>query len=202
MYPKQVKRRKQELKHAQDVKELYERKLERVNDLFMELNAWKLQLEEAERVLTKRERQLSIQGSKVLYKKKQRPVVVGSNPHERLQQQVRTVLGASPSTTEVLSTSPESPYRLTQPAGSGQGLDRLQQSADAGLPVVVRENPMFYERLVELRQFQIDMAVTQQFVKEKKTTSGQRVRMSGNDAAHFATLFSPSSFYNERFMIR
>jgi hypothetical protein len=40
----QVKRRKQELKHAQDVKELYEKKLERVNDLFMELNAWKLQL--------------------------------------------------------------------------------------------------------------------------------------------------------------
>ncbi len=57
----QVKRRKQELKHAQDVKELYERKLERVNDLFMELNAWKLQLEEAERVLNKRERQLNIQ---------------------------------------------------------------------------------------------------------------------------------------------
>jgi mitogen-activated protein kinase kinase kinase 13 len=49
------------LKHAQDVKELYERKLERVNDLFMELNAWKLQLEEAERVLNKRERQLNIQ---------------------------------------------------------------------------------------------------------------------------------------------
>jgi hypothetical protein len=42
--PVQVKRRKQELKHAQDVKELYEKKLERVNDLFMELNAWKLQL--------------------------------------------------------------------------------------------------------------------------------------------------------------
>ena len=40
----QVKRRKLELKHAQDVKELYEKKLERVNDLFMELNAWKLQL--------------------------------------------------------------------------------------------------------------------------------------------------------------
>ena len=26
------------------MKELYEKKLERVNDLFMELNAWKLQL--------------------------------------------------------------------------------------------------------------------------------------------------------------
>ena len=147
----------------------------------MELNAWKLQLEEAERVLAKRERQLSIQGSKVHYKKKQRPVVV-TKPQERFQQQVRTVLGTSPSTPEVLSTSPESPYK---PTGSGQGLDRVQQSADVGLPVVVRENPMFYETLVELRQFQIEMAVSQQFLKEKKTRKGQRVRTSGNDIAHF-----------------
>jgi len=49
------------LKHAQDVKELYEKKLEKVNDLFMELNAWKLQLEEAEKVLSRRERQLNNQ---------------------------------------------------------------------------------------------------------------------------------------------
>jgi hypothetical protein len=39
-----VKRRKQELKHAQEVKELYAKKLDKVNDLFMELNAWQLQL--------------------------------------------------------------------------------------------------------------------------------------------------------------
>jgi mitogen-activated protein kinase kinase kinase 13 len=51
----------QELKHAQDVKELYEKKLEKVNYLFMELSAWKLQLEEAEKVLTRRERQLNNQ---------------------------------------------------------------------------------------------------------------------------------------------
>ena len=60
-----IKRRKQELRHAQDIKELYERKLERVNDLFVELNAWKLQLEEEKRNLVKREKQLSIKGSKV-----------------------------------------------------------------------------------------------------------------------------------------
>ena len=60
-----IKRRKQELRHAQDIKELYERKLERVNDLFVELNAWKLQLEEEKRTLAKREKQLSIKGSKV-----------------------------------------------------------------------------------------------------------------------------------------
>ena len=66
-----LKRRKQELKHAQDVKELYEKKLEKVNDLYLELSAWKLVLEETERNLARRERQLSIHhGSKVQYKKK------------------------------------------------------------------------------------------------------------------------------------
>ena len=49
-----IKKRKQELKHALDVKELYEKKLERVNDLFMELSAWKLQLEEEERDLNRK----------------------------------------------------------------------------------------------------------------------------------------------------
>ena len=62
---------------------MYERKLERVNDLFVELNAWKLQLEEAERTLNKRERQLSIHGSKVHYKKKLRPLV--NKASERLR---------------------------------------------------------------------------------------------------------------------
>ena len=81
-----IKRRKQELKHAQDVKQLYERKLERVNDLFVELNAWKLQLEEAERSLNKRERQLSIHGSKVHYKKKLRPII--SKPSDRFKRSV------------------------------------------------------------------------------------------------------------------
>jgi hypothetical protein len=135
--------------------------------------------EEAERVLAKRERQLNIQGSKVHYKKKLRPVVV-TKPHERFQLQQggggRSGLGSS--TPEVLSTSPESPYRLTQ---QGQ-----EMGGDGCLPVVVRENPLFYQRLVELRQFQLDMGlvthlVTQQ--REKRTTTmtqqGQRVRALG-----------------------
>jgi len=51
----------QELKHAQDVKLMYEKKLEKVNSLFMELNAWKLQLEEAEKILAKKERRINNQ---------------------------------------------------------------------------------------------------------------------------------------------
>jgi len=105
-----------------------------------------------------------LQGSKVHYKKKLRPVT--AKPHERFQQQQlhqqqsqmsppvgRAALGTSPSTTEVLSTSPESHFRPSQQSG---GQERLQMG-DNCLPVVVRENPMFYERLVELRHFQLEM---------------------------------------------
>lgn len=46
-----VRRRKEELRHAQDVREHYERKLERANNLYMELTACMLQLEKREREL-------------------------------------------------------------------------------------------------------------------------------------------------------
>ena len=48
-----VKRRRQELRHAQDVRSHYERKLERANNLYMELTACMLQLEKRERDLIK-----------------------------------------------------------------------------------------------------------------------------------------------------
>ena len=73
-----IKQRKQELKHAMEVKELFEKKLEKVNDLFMELNAWKLQLEEEERNLQRKKKQFNVQqsSSKVYYKKKLKPLVM------------------------------------------------------------------------------------------------------------------------------
>jgi hypothetical protein len=102
--------------------------------------------------------------------------VVVTKPHERFQLQQgggggRSGLGSS--TPEVLSTSPESPYRLTQ---QGQ-----EMGGDGCLPVVVRENPLFYQRLVELRQFQLDMGLLTHLVtqREKRTTQGQRVRALG-----------------------
>ena len=51
-----VRRRKEELKHAQDVRELYERKLERTNNLYLELSSVLLQIEQRERELASRER--------------------------------------------------------------------------------------------------------------------------------------------------
>ncbi|KAK6972362.1 mitogen-activated protein kinase kinase kinase 13, partial [Biomphalaria glabrata] len=46
-----IKRRKEELRHAQDVREHYESKLEHANNLYMELTACMLQLEKREREL-------------------------------------------------------------------------------------------------------------------------------------------------------
>ncbi|XP_048776064.1 mitogen-activated protein kinase kinase kinase 13-A-like isoform X2 [Ostrea edulis] len=64
-----IKRRREELRHAQDVREHYERKLERANNLYMELTACMLQLEKRERELLKREQQLA------MYAKKRKSIV-------------------------------------------------------------------------------------------------------------------------------
>uniref|UniRef100_A0A3Q2QRZ6 Mitogen-activated protein kinase kinase kinase 12 n=1 Tax=Fundulus heteroclitus TaxID=8078 RepID=A0A3Q2QRZ6_FUNHE len=53
-----IKRRREELRHALDIREHYERKLERANNLYMELNAIMLQLEIKEKELFKREQSL------------------------------------------------------------------------------------------------------------------------------------------------
>jgi hypothetical protein len=138
-----TKRRKQELKHAQDVKELYQKKLERVNDLFMELNAWKLQLEETERSLTRKKRQLN-QGSKVHYKKKMRPMVL-SKAHERLQNRDG---GRRTSYTIEAATSPESPFKLPQllqPSSSSSRIGAAAVVTDVAHPVPqVRINPLYF----------------------------------------------------------
>ncbi|XP_055871514.1 mitogen-activated protein kinase kinase kinase 13-like [Biomphalaria glabrata] len=55
-----IKRRKEELRHAQDVREHYESKLERANNLYMELTACMLQLEKREQELIKRKQQLTL----------------------------------------------------------------------------------------------------------------------------------------------
>ncbi|XP_054168324.1 mitogen-activated protein kinase kinase kinase 13-like [Oppia nitens] len=57
-----VRKRKEELIHAQDIREHYERKLERANNLYMDLTACMLQLEQKEKELNKRE--MMVMGSK------------------------------------------------------------------------------------------------------------------------------------------
>uniref|UniRef100_A0A5S6QC27 Mitogen-activated protein kinase kinase kinase n=1 Tax=Trichuris muris TaxID=70415 RepID=A0A5S6QC27_TRIMR len=53
-----ISRRKDELRHAQDVRELYEQKLRRANNLYSELSQCMMQLEQRERDLLRREQQM------------------------------------------------------------------------------------------------------------------------------------------------
>ncbi|XP_050091502.1 mitogen-activated protein kinase kinase kinase 12 isoform X2 [Anopheles aquasalis] len=53
-----IQKRKDEWKHAQDIRMMYERRLERTNTLYLQLSAYYLQLEQKEREIAEREKQL------------------------------------------------------------------------------------------------------------------------------------------------
>lgn len=55
-----IRRRREELRHAQDIRLHYERKLERTNNLYMEFTACLLQLEQRERDIIRREQSLEM----------------------------------------------------------------------------------------------------------------------------------------------
>jgi len=99
-----VKKRKNELKHAQDVRELYERKLERTNNLYLELSAVQLQLEQREQDLAKREQQLQC-GEKASAKKKPSWKTKGG----RITKKYEVPSHFKSISPDLLSTSPESP---------------------------------------------------------------------------------------------
>ena len=65
-----VQKRKEELKHATSIRELYEQKLEKANNLYFELNTVLLQLDEREKELLKREKALNIHNNRIV-----RPIV-------------------------------------------------------------------------------------------------------------------------------
>ena len=138
-----IKRRKQELKHAQDVKELYEKKLERVNDLFMELNRWKLQLEEEERHLQRKKKQLNIQNSKVYYKKKVKSLVL-SKAQERFQKKAGLKYAVSSTPEGCRSTSPESPFKIPPSPAIRKQPSATQQSMQEISRPQVRINPLYF----------------------------------------------------------
>ena len=61
-----VEKRKEELKHATDIRELYEKKLEKANNLYFELNTVLLQLDEREKELIKREKAVNIHNKRLV----------------------------------------------------------------------------------------------------------------------------------------
>jgi len=114
-----IRRRKEELKHAQDVRELYERKLERTNNLYLELSSVLLQIEQREKELAQRERFfLERLGDKAInsgqYQRKKSNVIRSSKAIER--------------SSMFLSSSAESPFHAV---------------GAAAVKPVVRANPMF-----------------------------------------------------------
>ncbi|XP_025417124.1 mitogen-activated protein kinase kinase kinase 13 isoform X2 [Sipha flava] len=93
-----IKKRKNELKHAQDIREHYERKLERANNLYLKLSAVLLQLEQRERDLIRREKQMS----KVYKRRLIRPLL---KAQDKLNKQDKF---------DSTTTSPSSPEKLCQ----------------------------------------------------------------------------------------
>ena len=132
-----VRRRKEELKHAQDVRELYERKLERTNNLYLELSSVLLQIEQRERELASRER--------LLVERLGEKTSEQLNYLRKKSSHCRSISKADRSST-FLSSSPESPVHAV--------------GAAAVKPTVVRTNPMYdhlkddAEDLVEGEQYQ------------------------------------------------
>uniref|UniRef100_A0A8C5YCR3 Mitogen-activated protein kinase kinase kinase 12 n=1 Tax=Microcebus murinus TaxID=30608 RepID=A0A8C5YCR3_MICMU len=106
-----VMRRREELRHALDIREHYERKLERANNLYMELNALMLQLELKERELLRQQ----IEGERcVLYCPR-----LGST-FEYVNSVISTLYFPSPTRPDILKT--ESLLPKLDAALSGVGL--------------------------------------------------------------------------------
>lgn len=104
-----VKQRDNELRHARDIREHYERKLERANDLYMELSAVLLQLEHREKELLKREKQTS----KSCKKRLVRPLIKAKEKLDRKKSDSTTPTSPERYTMTPSPDSPESPAKAS-----------------------------------------------------------------------------------------
>ncbi|XP_069195976.1 mitogen-activated protein kinase kinase kinase 13 isoform X3 [Procambarus clarkii] len=103
-----VKRRHDELKHAQDIREHWERKLVIANDLYLELSAAMLQLEQREKELLKSSSRR--EHANQIHKGKRRIVRPLIKAQERLQARKGSQLTSSN------QTSPEAPSSILSPS--------------------------------------------------------------------------------------
>ncbi|XP_012223311.1 mitogen-activated protein kinase kinase kinase 12 isoform X4 [Linepithema humile] len=107
-----IRRRKDELRQAQDVREHYERKLERTNNLYLELNAILLQLELRERDVIKREQQST--GYKQYKKRLVRPLLKAQERlYRRRNGTMQFSTSSTPTTPPSPTDSPQSPVKVT-----------------------------------------------------------------------------------------
>ncbi|XP_023289742.1 mitogen-activated protein kinase kinase kinase 12 isoform X2 [Orussus abietinus] len=106
-----IRRREDELRHAQDIREHYERKLERTNNLYLELSAVLLQLEQRERDVIKREQQ---SGYKQCKKRLVHPLLKAQERlHRRRNPTVQLSTSSTPTTPPSPTDSPQSPVKAT-----------------------------------------------------------------------------------------
>ncbi|XP_066592561.1 mitogen-activated protein kinase kinase kinase 13 isoform X2 [Prorops nasuta] len=106
-----IRRRQDELRHAQDIREHYERKLERTNNLYMELSAVLLQLEQRERDVIKREQQTGYKQSK---KRFVNPLLKAQERlHRRRNPATQFSTSSTPTTPSSPMNSPQSPVKAT-----------------------------------------------------------------------------------------
>lgn len=112
-----IRKRQDELKHAKDIRLIYERKLERTNNLYMELSACFLHLEEREKDIQEREKQVGKPYRKIVYQFKK---------HHFDKIARRRFCVQSPATPDINSTtpspsSPNSPVKASLYATLGTG---------------------------------------------------------------------------------
>uniref|UniRef100_A0A1B6E331 Mitogen-activated protein kinase kinase kinase dlk-1 n=1 Tax=Clastoptera arizonana TaxID=38151 RepID=A0A1B6E331_9HEMI len=156
-----IKKRKEELKHAQDIREHYERKLERANDLYLELSAVLLQLEQREKELIKREKHSL--SHKMCKKRIVRPL---------LKTQDRLVRNKSDSTTptspEHLATSPDTPHQSPVKASLYAQLNGCSKPESVAVPA-----PPGRPRRVRMRKINL--------ISPKASPARDRMFDSGSD---------------------
>lgn len=106
-----IRRREDELRHAQDIREHYERKLERTNNLYLELSAVLLQLEQRERDVIKREQQ---SGHKSGKKRLVHPLLKAQERlHRRRNPFLHVSSSSTPTTPPSPTDAPQSPVKAT-----------------------------------------------------------------------------------------
>ncbi|XP_067003401.2 mitogen-activated protein kinase kinase kinase 13-A isoform X2 [Anabrus simplex] len=109
-----VKKRNVELQHAQDIREHYERKLERVNDMYMEMIARYLQVDQQKQELKMKLKQIEVWEQELRKREKQVGIIHTTlKPQRQLLKKKRPFNHSTPTSPEQQTTSPESPQNWT-----------------------------------------------------------------------------------------
>ncbi|GLH09787.1 Mitogen-activated protein kinase kinase kinase [Gryllus bimaculatus] len=103
-----IKKRNDELKHAQDIREHYERKLDRVNDMYMEMIAKFLQVDQQKQELKVKLRQVELWEQELRKREKQVGIIHSSLKAQKLKKRGHFTQSTTPTSPEQ-HTSPESP---------------------------------------------------------------------------------------------